>query len=231
MASAELDITDPARVREFAARIQSDYPSLNVLINNAGVFKHEDLTDPSAGLEDAEATVTTNLLGPIRLTAALLPLLQQQPRSTVVNLTSGLAFVPMTVAPTYCATKAALHSYTVSLRHQLRGSTTEVIELIPPYVQTDLTPGQSADPLAMPLGECLAEVMALFTSHPPGGEIVVELQAAPLRRGEQSLRGDVPGAKPGVSDAASGSVAKLIIDGRPSYFQFPDCRRRIPRIE
>lgn len=180
MASAVLDVADPAAVRAFAARVGADHPGLNVLINNAGVFAREDLRGQPADLADAEAMVTTNLLGPIRLTAALLPLLQRQPRSAVVNVTSGLAFVPRADAPTYCATKAALHSYTVSLRHQLRGTATDVVELIPPYVQTDLTPGQAADPHAMPLDEFIAEVMRLFATQPAATEIVVE-RCKPLR--------------------------------------------------
>ncbi len=87
-----------------------------------------------------KAMVTTNLLGPIRLTAALLPLLQGQPNSTIVNVTSGLAFVPMTAVPTYCATKAGMHSYIESPRYQLRSTSTEIVNLIPPYVQMDLGP-------------------------------------------------------------------------------------------
>ena len=91
----------------------------------------------ASGSRNAQAIVTTNLLGPIRLTAALLPLLQKQPYSAIMNVSSGLAFVPLAATPTYCATKAALHSYTQSLRYQLRGASTEVLELAPPYVATD----------------------------------------------------------------------------------------------
>ena len=109
--------------------------------------------------------VATNLLGPIRLTAALLPLLRKQPYSAIMNVTSGLAFVPLAPNPTYCATKAALHSYTESIRYQLQGSTTEVLELIPPYVATHLLNG-AFDPRAMPLGEFLAEVMTILKTQP-----------------------------------------------------------------
>jgi uncharacterized oxidoreductase len=101
---------------------------------------------------DAEAIVATNLLGPIRLTAALLPLLQAQPRAAIMTVSSGLAFLPMAITPTYCATKAAIHAYTEALRYQLRDTSVEVLELIPPYVQTELTgPRQANDPNAMPL--------------------------------------------------------------------------------
>ncbi|QJW93922.1 SDR family oxidoreductase [Frigoriglobus tundricola] len=180
MAYAELDIDDPAAVRAFAARVTAEHPALNVLINNAGIMRPEDLVSGRYDPADAEAIVATNLLGPIRLTAALLPHLRAQPRSAVVNVTSGLAFVPLAATPTYSATKAAVHSYTVSLRHQLRGTTTEVIELIPPYVQTDLTPGQASDPRAMPLVDFIAEVMRIFTTRPDATEVVVE-RCKPLR--------------------------------------------------
>jgi uncharacterized oxidoreductase len=173
MTSATLDIEDPANIRSFAARIATEHPALNVLINNAGIMRAEKLTAQQADLADAESTVATNLLGPIRLTAALLPLLQGQPRSVVINVSSGLAFVPKTQTPTYSATKAAMHSYTQSLRYQLRGSTTDVLELIPPYVATDLLSGAS-DPRAMPLRDYIAEVMGILQTQPAVSEICVE---------------------------------------------------------
>jgi uncharacterized oxidoreductase len=150
---------------------------LNVLVNNAGIMRMEKLnsqpnSEPAA-LADAEAIIRTNLLGPIRLTAALLPLLAKQAYSAVVNVSSGLAFVPLSLTPTYCATKAALHSYTQSLRYQLQGSATEVVELIPPYVATDLMNGAD-DPRAMPLTEFIAEVMHILKTQPDVTEICVE---------------------------------------------------------
>ena len=110
MKSAIFDIGNEDAIRSFAARLAKDYPSLNAVIHNAGIMHMEDLK--SGGVDDAEAIVTTNLLGPIRLTAALLPQLLAQPRSALMTVSSGLAFVPMTITPTYCATKAAIHSYT-----------------------------------------------------------------------------------------------------------------------
>jgi len=148
-------------------------PALNVLINNAGIMRIEKLQAQPDDLADAESIVATNLLGPIRLTAALLPLLQRQPHSAIMNVSSGLAFVPIAPTPTYCATKAAIHSYTQSLRYQLRGSTTEVLELIPPYVATDLLDGAS-DPRAMPLDKFIAEVMDILKTQPAAIEICVE---------------------------------------------------------
>jgi uncharacterized oxidoreductase len=181
MRSAVLDIEDPAGVRAFGAEAARDFPTLNVVVHNAGIMRPEDVRDHPDDLAAAEATIATNLLGPIRLTAALLPLLRRQPRSTVMTVSSGLAFVPMAVTPTYCATKAAIHSYTVSLRHQLRGTTTEVIELIPPYVQTTLMgPHQAEDPRAMPLADFIAEVVQILSAQPPVTEVVVH-RCKPLR--------------------------------------------------
>ncbi len=173
MKSLVLDIEDPAAVRAFAARAVAEFPALNVLINNAGIMRAENLLEQQADLADAEAIVSTNLLGPIRLTAALLPHLQTQTRAALINVSSGLAFVPLALTPTYCATKAAIHSYTQSLRHQLRGAAVEVIELIPPYVATHLMNGAD-DPRAMPLGAFIAEVMTLFHAQPTPTEICVE---------------------------------------------------------
>jgi uncharacterized oxidoreductase len=173
MQSVILDVEDPAAIRAFAARATAQFPALNVLINNAGIMRLEKLLTQQSDLCDAEAIVTTNLLGPIRLTAALLPHLQSQPNSAIINVSSGLAFLPLSLTPTYCATKAALHSYTLSLRYQLRATSTEVIELIPPYVQTHLMQG-AEDPRAMPLTEFIAEVMQIFQTQPTPAEICVE---------------------------------------------------------
>jgi uncharacterized oxidoreductase len=171
--SLTLNIEDPANIRAFATQIAARYPALNVLINNAGIMRLEGFQAQVADVSDAESIIATNLLGPIRLTAALLPLLQKQPHSAIMNVSSGLAFVPLAPTPTYCATKAALHSYTQSLRYQLRASTTEVLELIPPYVATDLLGGAS-DPRAMPLDKYIAEVMDILKTQPTPPEICVE---------------------------------------------------------
>src|ERR1039458_6865778 len=165
MQAVTLDAADPVAIRNFAQTIRKKFPNLNVLINNAGIQSPEDLRAQSEDLTEMEAMVTTNLLGPIRLTAALLPLLQEQPSSTIVNVSSGLAFLPLALTPTYCATKAAIHSYSLSLRYQLRSTSVEVLELIPPYVATDLMGGAS-DPRAMPLDKFLAEVMAILKTQP-----------------------------------------------------------------
>ncbi|MBF0666069.1 MAG: SDR family NAD(P)-dependent oxidoreductase, partial [Brevundimonas sp.] len=169
MAFETLDVADPAEVKAFAARIVVAHPDLNVLINNAGVMVVEDQID----LGVAEQTVAINLLGPIRLTAALLPHLKAKPRASVVTVSSGLAFVPLAATPTYSATKAAIHSWSQSLRHQLRDTPVEVIEWAPPAVATDLMPGHAENPNSMPLADFTAESLALFEA---GGadEILVE---------------------------------------------------------
>ena len=173
MVSYVVDLQDPVGIRTFAARVAKDFPALNVLVNNSGIMRAENLLAQPDELADMEAMVATNLLGPIRLTAALLPLLRKQPRSVILNVSSGLAFVPLSLTPTYCATKAALHAYTQSLRYQLKGTPTEVLELIPPYVATDLMNG-AADPRAMPLGAYLAEVMEILKTQPDVTEVCVE---------------------------------------------------------
>lgn len=191
MKAVALDIDDAVSIRDFAAKTAREYPNLNVLINNAGIMRLENLVSPPEDLSDAEAMVTTNLLGPIRLTAALMPLLKRQPRSTIMTVTSGLAYLPLAMTPTYCATKAAIHSYTLSLRWQLKDTTTEVIELIPPYVQTQLMgPQQLADPRAMPLGDFVKETMQILKSQPAVTEVVVE-KCKPLRFVAESGKFDV----------------------------------------
>ncbi|WGI26211.1 SDR family oxidoreductase [Halomonas alkaliantarctica] len=167
-----LDVEDPEDIAAFAKRVVAEHPNLNVLINNAGIMRSEDLSSPSS-LIDAEQTVVTNLLGPLRLTNALINHLVSQPDAVIVNVSSGLAFVPKSSTPTYCATKAAIHSYTISMREQLKGKV-ELIELAPPAVQTELTPGQSTREGYMPLDDFIDEVMTLFHEKPTPKEILVE---------------------------------------------------------
>lgn len=187
MHAVTLDIDDTAAIEQFAQAVIAEYPALNVLVNNAGVMKLEDAST-HRDLADAEATIVTNLLGPIRLTNALIDHLVAQPDAAIVNLTSGLAFVPLVAAPTYSATKAAIHSYTVSLRRVLDGKV-EVIEIAPPGVQTGLTPGQETRPGYMPLDEFADEVMSLWTAQPTPAEILVE-RVRPLRNAEADHRHD-----------------------------------------
>ncbi len=181
MHALPLDVTDADAIAAIAADIVQRFPDLNVLVNNAGVMMYEAL-DGERDLSDAEATVVTNLLGPIRLTDALIDHLVARSDGAIVNVTSGLAFVPLPKAPTYSATKAALHSYTQALRVQLAGRV-EVIELAPPAVRTELTPGQSTRDAYMPLDAFADEVMALFAETPTPAEILVR-NVLPLRHAE-----------------------------------------------
>ena len=174
MRALVLDVADPAAIVRASQQIATDHPALNVLINNAGIMETENALADPVDLAVAEATVATNLLGPIRLTAALLPLLRTQASAAVVNVTSGLAFVPRADTPTYGATKAAMHSYSQSLRHLLRDTAVQVIELVPPLVATDLTPGQRNNPRAMPLNDFIAESLALLAADADAAEILVE---------------------------------------------------------
>ena len=159
MRSVVVDVKDAHSLEAFTRSVEQQFPSLNVLINNAGIMKPENLTDPHADFSVVESTIQTNLVAPLRLTAALLPRLRQQPHAAVMTVSSGLAFVPLAMTPTYCATKAALHSWTQSLRYQLQGTGVRVIEIIPPYVQTELMgTHQRRDPRAMPLADFTSEV-------------------------------------------------------------------------
>jgi len=195
-----LDVESLESIAAFTEKVTAEHPGLNVLINNSGIMRVENLLEQQPDLADATAIVTTNLLGPIRLTAALLPHLLKQPDSAVINVSSGLAFLPLALTPTYCATKAALHSYTESLRYQLRKTGTQVIELIPPYVATDLLGGAS-DPRAMPLGAFISEVIAILTAEPGLTEINVE-NVKPLRFAAES--GHYAGIFKGLNDSFAG---------------------------
>ena len=166
-----LDVADPVAIASAVEGLAASHPELNVLINNAGIMRQENVLDPAA-VETAEVTIAINLLGPIRLTSALLPLLTRNADPVVMTVTSGLAYVPRPDTITYSATKAAIHSYSDSLRVQLAGKV-QVIELAPPFTQTPLM-GQEANPMAMPLEDYLAEVMTLLESAPDAEQILVE---------------------------------------------------------
>lgn len=181
MAGFALNADDPADIARFAREVIAAFPALNVLINNAGIMRFEDATTVR-DLSDAQSTITTNLLGPIRMIDALIDHLKAQANAAIVNVTSGLAFVPLLSTPTYNATKAALHSYTLALRALLAGQV-EVIELAPPAVQTDLTPGQATRDGYLPLGDFIDEVMSLFAQDPTPPEVNVE-RVQFLRRAE-----------------------------------------------
>ena len=175
-----LDVQNASSLQGFAAHATAKYPALNVLVNMAGIMQTEDLLNSSDGAI-VDATIATNLTAPLHLTAALLPHLKQQPAATVMNVSSGLAFTPLALTPTYCATTAAIHSWSLSLRYQLRDTSVEVLELVPPYVQTELQGERQAnDPKAMPLADFISETMNLLSTQPEATEILVK-NVYPLR--------------------------------------------------
>src|SRR5438132_7523314 len=172
----ELDIENPASISAVAAKLIADYPKLNVLINNAGVM---NIDDASTAIDEKllVTTLTTNVMGPIRMTGALIEHLKRQNDAAVINNTSRLAFVPLAMTAGYSATKAALHSYTLSLRYKLKGTPVKVLEIAPPGVQTDLL-GSNNEPRAMPLAEFIDETTRVLGTDVE--EVLVE-RAKPLR--------------------------------------------------
>lgn len=182
-----IDTTDAEDVAEVAKRVITEHPEVNVLVPMAGIMRVEDWTDPAGFLGTAEQTVTTNVLGPIRLIAAFVEHLQGRPDAAIVTVSSGLAFAPLQVTPTYNASKAFIHMLSESIRLQLAGTGVQVLELEPPSVATDLLPGHRDNPDAMPLDEFVAEVVALIEAQPDATEIQVE-RVKFLRYGE--ARGD-----------------------------------------
>ncbi|WP_267389627.1 SDR family oxidoreductase [Sphingomonas sp. GC_Shp_3] len=189
IAIAQLDVADATAITPFVESVTAAHPALNVVIHNAGIMQAEDLLADGFALDTAEATIATNLLGPIRLTAALLPHLRAQPNAAILTVSSGLAFVPMAATATYCATKAAIHSWSQSLRAQLEPIGIDVIEIAPPAVATDLMPGHAENPNSMPLDAYIAETMALLEAHPQGPENTVE-RVKFLRNAEREGRYD-----------------------------------------
>lgn len=185
--TVRIDTTDPGSIDEAAAAVLVTHPTLNVLITMAGIMRAEDWTTPAGFLSTAEETVTTNILGPIRLIAAFIEHLRAQPASTIMTVSSGLAFAPLKVTPTYNASKAAIHMLSESLRLQLAGTTVAVQELEPPAVRTDLMPGHAENDAALPLDAFIDEVMSLIETQPDATEIQVE-RVKFLRYGE--ARGD-----------------------------------------
>ncbi|PKR60375.1 SDR family oxidoreductase [Thalassospira lohafexi] len=173
MVGYQLDVTDDAALAAFPAKVISDHPELDTVILNAGIMEGEDYTASSVTVDVANRTIATNLTAPIAMAAAFLPHLQSRPKSALITVSSGLAFVPKAANPVYSATKAAIHSWTQAVRHQLRGTSVAVHEIAPPLVATELTPGQSKIEAAMSLQEFTDEVVGIMSRDQVPGEILV----------------------------------------------------------
>ena len=186
MVGMTVDMSDPAAIAEFAESVKSRFPGLNVLFNNAGIAGVEDYTSDSIDLTRAYSMIQTNITGVVQLSAALLPVLRAQPHSTLIVTTSGLAFVPYPPGPVYSATKAFMHNWLDAIRVQLRMTSVEVLELAPPYVQTELGgPQQASDPRAMPLDDYIKEVVQILEENTmEKGEVLVE-RVKPMRTAEK----------------------------------------------
>ncbi|OMC16609.1 Short-chain dehydrogenase involved in D-alanine esterification of teichoic acids [Mycolicibacterium rutilum] len=172
--TVQIDTTDTASITRAANQVLARHPDLNAVIAMAGVMRVEDWHHPATFLDSAEAVITTNLLGPIRLIAAFIEHLQRQPAATIITVSSGLAFAPLKVTPSYNASKAAVHMLTETLRLQYADTSIQLIELEPPSVATDLLPGQRDSSFAMPLDEFIDEVMTILEADRDVKEIQVE---------------------------------------------------------
>jgi uncharacterized oxidoreductase len=195
MVGIELDITNAASIEKVAAQLIAEQPNLNVVINNAGIM----LPDHADGrMDDAltVSTITTNLMGPIRMSSALIEHLKTKNEAVIAYTSSVLAFVPLAATAVYSSTKAALHSYVLSQRFMLRDSSVRVLEIAPPWVRTDLMNSREAE-LAMPLEPFIDETIALLATD--ADEILVE--------GARSLRAN-PGA--GEHDFVNGFNAQMM---------------------
>lgn len=168
--TVELDVNNPTQIADVARELIAKYPALNVVINNAGVMPFDDATGP---LDDAQAVqlISTNLLGPVRVSGAFVEHLKKQPEAYIINNSSVVAYIPLAMSALYSATKAAIHSYSLSQRFALRETSVRVLEITPPWVDTDLI-YKSGDPRAMQLEPFIAETMTLLENATT--EVVVE---------------------------------------------------------
>jgi uncharacterized oxidoreductase len=139
------DASRPDDIEALRKKVLSDFPALNVLVNNAGIMRTINMHDEGGALESLTDEIDVNLKGPIRMAKAFLPHLKKQGAAAIVNVTSGLAFVPLPVSPIYCSTKAGLHSFTLSLRVQLQKTRVQVFEVAPPATETELLADMSQE--------------------------------------------------------------------------------------
>ncbi|GAA3827192.1 SDR family oxidoreductase [Amycolatopsis tucumanensis] len=183
---AHIDTADPTSITRAATQVIAEYPDLDTLVNMAGIMVAEDWHTAEGFLSVAEDTVNVNLLGPIRLIAAFTEQLQSRPAATIVNVSSGLASVPLARTATYSATKAAIHALSEAIRVQYADTSVQVIELVPPVVRTGLA-DTARNPRAIPLDDFADNVIALLESQPEAHEILVDqvkLQRYAERRGD-----------------------------------------------
>ncbi|MFI4988338.1 MAG: SDR family oxidoreductase [Alphaproteobacteria bacterium] len=146
LSTIQSDVSDPGAIRELYQKVIAQYPDLNVLVNNAGIMRKINLHQAGPDLKDVTREIEINLNGPIWMVSQFLPHLKTQKASAIVNVSSGLAFVPMAISPIYSASKAAIHAYTQALRMQLKNTNIAVFELAPPGTETPLFRGDfSAD--------------------------------------------------------------------------------------
>lgn len=185
--AVRIDTTDPDSIAEAAREVIARHPDLNVLVTMAGIMRVEDWHTPDGFLASAETVITTNLLGTVRLIAAFIQQLESRPDATLMTVSSGLAFAPLAATPSYNASKAGVHLLSESLRLQLADTPVKVVELEPPSVATELLPGQSKSPFAMPVDDFADEVIQILERDPDVREVQVE-RVKFLRYGE--ARGD-----------------------------------------
>jgi uncharacterized oxidoreductase len=180
MSGIPVDVNDPVSLANFAFEVRTRFPMVNVLFANAGISRSEDMTSKDWNTAEAEHVIETNILGVLRVIGAILPMLKAKEDAAIVATSSSLAFMPRADFPTYCASKAFLHSWLQSLRHQLRHDAIEVLELAPPYVRTELTgAAQAADPRAVAVDDYVAQVIELLDRQGhPRGEVLLQRDLA-----------------------------------------------------
>ncbi|MEY2848454.1 MAG: hypothetical protein RI885_1119 [Actinomycetota bacterium] len=174
LATVRIDTADATSIRDASAEVLRTHPDLDTLILMAGIMHAEDWHSPDGFAESAEQIVTTNILGPIRLIGGFIEHLRGRRSATIMTVSSGLAFVPLAITPTYNASKAFIHRLSESIRLQLADTSVEVVELVPPSVQTELMPGHDDDESAMPLDAYADEVMHILATTPDVREVLVE---------------------------------------------------------
>lgn len=153
------DVADEKQREELVEWLVTNYPDFNVLVNNAGIQLNTDLTNP-CNLDRVRSEIETNLVAPIHLSSLMVPHLRNKNGAAIINISSGLAFAPLAIMPVYCATKAALHSVSLSLRHQLKDTHVKVYEIAPPSVDTELGSSDVEDPSQSYPGISVEEFMA-----------------------------------------------------------------------